>query len=71
MKANDFDKAFDDGMDIDHLVDWSSLRRPNAAVRQLAFDVPSWMADTVDDEARKRGLTSEALLQLWISEKLS
>lgn len=71
MKASDFDKAFDDGEDIDHLIDWSSMRRPNMERRRLEIDIPSWMADTVDDEAKRRGITSQALLQLWISEKLS
>lgn len=71
MKASDFDKAFDDGEDINHLIDWSSLRRPNLERRRLEIDVPSWVADTVDDEAQRRGITPQALLQLWISEKLS
>ena len=33
MKAADFDKAFDDGADIDALVDWTSSKRRASKIR--------------------------------------
>lgn len=71
MKANDFDKAFDDGEDIDHLIDRSSGRRPNLEAHRVELDIPLWMIDKIDKEAATLGLKPQDLIQRWISEKLS
>jgi len=34
MNASEFDKMFDDGEDISHLVDWKSARRPALEARR-------------------------------------
>ena len=71
MKAKDFDKKFDeDKIDIvDHL-NLKSLKRPNQAQKRVNVDFPSWMIDSLDREARKRGVTRQSIIKVWLAERL-
>ncbi|KQT69612.1 MULTISPECIES: type II toxin-antitoxin system BrnA family antitoxin [unclassified Aureimonas] len=71
MKASDFDRAFDDGEDIDHLIDWTSGLRPNLEAHRVELDIPFWMISKIDREAETLGVKPQDLIQRWISEKLS
>ncbi|KAB0679770.1 type II toxin-antitoxin system BrnA family antitoxin [Aureimonas leprariae] len=71
MKASDFDKAFDDGEDIEAHIDWASGRRPNLEPRRMEIDFPSWMVDGLDRQAETLGVKPQDLIKLWIAEKLS
>ena len=70
MKAEEFDKMFDDGEDISHLVDWKSGRRPALEPRPVELECPDWMVRALDREARRIGVTRDALIKLWLAEKL-
>ena len=71
MKAHDVDRAFDDGADIDGAVDWTQARRPNLETRRVNVDFPAWVVAALDGEARRLGVTRQALIKLWIAERLS
>lgn len=60
---------FDDGQDIDHLIDWSSAERVNAA-RRVNVDMPSWMVKRLDAQANRRGVTRQALIKMWLADRL-
>jgi hypothetical protein len=71
MKASDFDKKFDDGLeDIMDDIDLSTLRRPNREVRRVNVDFPVWMVESLDREARRLGVTRQSIIKVWIAEKL-
>lgn len=70
MKASEFDKMFDDGEDISHLVDWKSARRPSLEARRVNVDFPDWMVKRLDREARRIGVTRQSLIKLWLADKL-
>ena len=70
MKAREFDDAFDAGKDVDSLVDWSKARRPNVETRRVNVDFPTWVVDSLDREARRLGVTRQALIKTWIAERL-
>jgi hypothetical protein len=38
MEASEFDRIFDEGGDVDHLIDWSTARRPNLATETAPVD---------------------------------
>lgn len=69
ISAEEFDRRFDDGEDVSAYVDWSKAIRPNAPVR-VSVDLPSRMVDALDREARHLGVTRQALIKLWIAERL-
>ena len=70
MKASEFDKLFDDGEDISHLIDWKSARRPALEARRVNVDFPDWMVKRLDLEARRIGVTRQSLIKLWLADKL-
>jgi hypothetical protein len=70
MKAREFDKAFDDGDAMDAALDWSKSRRPNVEARRVNIDFPEWVVSALDREAEMLGVTRQALVKVWIVEKL-
>lgn len=70
MKAREFDDKFDAGEDVSDHVDWSQARRPNAATRRVNVDFPAWVVEGLDRQARHLGVTRQALIKLWIAERL-
>ena len=70
MKASEFDKKFDAGEDVSGEVDWSKARRPNLAPRRVNIDFPAWVVEALDREAQRLGVTRQALVKLWIAERL-
>ena len=70
MKAKAFDKAFDDGEDVGAAIDWSRARRPNLAIKRVNVDFPTWVVEALDREAARLGVTRQALVKLWIAERI-
>jgi hypothetical protein len=71
MKATEFDKRFDAGEDVADQVDWSKARRPNVATKRVNVDFPAWVVSGLDQQAQRLGVTRQALIKLWIAEKLA
>jgi hypothetical protein len=70
MKARQFDEAFDAGEDVSGEIDWEEARRPNLALKRVNVDFPAWAIEALDREARRLGVTRQALVKLWIAERL-
>ena len=70
MKATEFDRRFDEGEDVSAALDWSKAHRPNLEARRVNVDFPAWMVESLDREARKRGVTRQSLIKLWLADKL-
>ena len=70
IKAADLDKAFDDGEDVSQYFDWDNARRPGLEPRRVNVDFPSWVVEGLDREAQRLGVTRQALIKLWIAERL-
>ncbi len=70
MKAGEFERRFDAGEDVSGEVDWDKARRPNLTLKRVNVDFPSWVVDALDREARRLGVTRQALVKLWIAERL-
>lgn len=68
--AEEFDAMFDNGEDISHLVDWSSAQRPGMKSRRVNVDFPAWMVQQLDRESQKRGVTRQALIKMWLADRL-
>jgi len=70
ISAKEFDAKFDAGEDISQFVDWSKMRRPGREIRRVNVDFPVWVVEALDREARRLGVTRQALVKLWIAERL-
>lgn len=71
MKANEFDKKFDDNKtDIIDDLDLSTLKRPNQTQKRVNVDFPTWVIDSLDREANRVGVTRQSIIKLWLVERL-
>jgi hypothetical protein len=70
MKANEFDRKFDEGEDVIADLDLSKARRPAQEQRRVNVDFPAWMIQSLDREARRLGVTRQSIIKFWIAERL-
>lgn len=70
MTAKSFDEAFDDGEAVVDRLDLSTATRPNLVAKRVNVDFPEWMVRALDRQARSRGVTRQALIKLWLADRL-
>ena len=71
MKASEFDKKFDDGVeDIIDDLDMATASRPLKEARRVNVDFPVWMVESLDREASRLGVTRQSIIKVWIAERL-
>ena len=71
MKANDFDKKFDENKsDIIDDLDLSTIKRLNQVQKRVNVDFPTWVIDSLDKEASRIGVTRQSIIKLWLVERL-
>jgi biotin operon repressor len=70
MKAQEFDEKFEAGEDLTSELDFSKARRVNQESKRVNIDFPSWVVDGLDKQAKRLGISRQALVKVWIAEKL-
>ncbi len=70
IKALDFDKKFDKNEEILSHLDLSDSKRPGLAAKSIRIDFPMWMIERLDREAKKLGISRQAVVKLWLSDRL-
>jgi hypothetical protein len=70
MKANEFDRRFDNDEDIIEALDVSEARRPNQETKRVNVDFPVWMIASLDKEARRLGVTRQSIIKVWLADRL-
>ena len=70
MKASEFDKRFDKGEDVTRHLNFSKAIRPGQTARRVNVDFPDWMILSLDKEAKRLGVTRQAIIKVWIAERL-
>ena len=70
MKAEELDKKFDNGENVMEHFDVSKATRPNQESKRVNVDFPAWMVDSLDDEAKRMGVTRQSVIKVWIAERL-
>ncbi|MCD7059210.1 type II toxin-antitoxin system BrnA family antitoxin [Pelagibacterium xiamenense] len=70
MKASELDRKFDAGEDVSAEFDWSKARRRNIESKRVNVDFPVWMVTGLDRQAKRLGITRQALIKMWIAEHL-
>ena len=64
MKAEEFDKIFDDNEeDIIDYLDMSTIRRSNLEPKRINIDFPTWMVKKLDEEAKHIGVSRQAIIK--------
>ena len=71
ITAEEFDRLFDDGSDeIDDYVDWSNAKLDPPKPQRVNVDFPPTMVRDLDAVATARGVTRQALIKMWLADKL-
>lgn len=70
ISAEEFDRRFDDGEDMAEYIDWNSFRRPGLEPKRVNVDFPQWMVIKLDLEAKRLGITRQALIKTWVADRL-
>lgn len=71
ITVEEFDRLFDEGSDeIDAFINWGKMTRPNLDLKRVNVDFPQWMIYAMDRHAREIGISRQALIKSWISDKL-
>ena len=70
VPAEELDERFDRGEDVSEFLDVSKARKPMQEQKRVNVDFPRWMVDSLDQEARRVGVPRQALIKLWIADRL-
>jgi len=70
MKANEFEKKFDENENITEHLDLSKLRRPKQEQKRVNVDFPLWMINLLDKEAKRLGVPRQSIIKVWVAERL-
>jgi hypothetical protein len=68
--AEELDRLFESGEDMGDYFDFASARPAGRAVQRVNVDFPQWMVAKLDAEAKRRGVTRQALIKMWLSDRL-
>ena len=67
ISAREFDAKFDRGEDITPYLDFDRA----IVVKRVNVDFPSWMIKRLDIEASKLNVSRQAIIKMWIHQRLS
>ncbi len=70
ISAEELDRRFDDGEDVLQYFDLSRARRGGLEKQRINIDFPAWMVRHLDREAARRGVTRQALIKMWLADRL-
>jgi len=70
MRAKKLDAKLDAGEDISKYLDLSKARRPEQEQKRVNVDFPVWMIHSLDKEAKRLGVPRQAIIKVWVSERL-
>lgn len=70
MKAKALDKKFDEGKSVLEHLDLSKAKRPNQEQKRVNVDFPLWMIHSLDKEAKRLGVSRQAIIKIWLAERL-
>ncbi len=70
ISAEEFDRKFDDGESVVEHLDLSTMRRGAWPAKRVNVDMPAQMVARLDMHAKKRGVTRQALIKMWLADKL-
>jgi hypothetical protein len=72
MTAQEIDTYFDDGGDISPILDMTTATQPNRdrATARVNLDLPPWAIAKLDQESDRIGVSRQALMKMWLIERL-
>ena len=66
ISAKEFDHRFEKGDDLEDFLDFAKA----VVVRRVNIDFPDWMVRRLDREAEKLNISRQAVVKMWIHDRL-
>ena len=70
MKTAKFDEMFDNGESVIEHLDLKNIRKPNLELKRINIDIPVWIVESLDKEAKRIGISRQAIIKIWLAEHL-
>jgi hypothetical protein len=70
MKAEEFDKTFDEDGDVTSYLDLSKACRPRHKQKRINMAFPVWMLNSLDLEAERLGVPRQSLIKMIVSRHI-
>lgn len=70
ISAEELDRRFDAGEDVSAYFDWTKAKVSGLEKRRVNLDLPQSLVNRLDYEAKRRGVTRQALIKMWIADRL-
>ena len=67
IKADEFDRAFEEGSVAEHLD--LQTAKVHSPIQRINIDIPQKILEKVDREAERVGVPRTSLLKVWIAEQ--
>jgi hypothetical protein len=71
IDAEELDRIFDEGEeDILQYFDMENAMRLGDECQKVNISLPAWMVHSLDREAERLGITRQAIIKIWLDERL-
>ena len=70
ISAEEFDAKFDAGESVIEYLDMDTIQRPGLETKRVNVDFPAWVVAGLDRQAKRLGVTRQALIKMWIAERV-
>lgn len=70
ITGEEFDRMFDEGKDITPYLDFENMVVVRPKIQRVNVDFPEWMVKKLDEEAHKLNVSRQAIIKMWLRERL-
>lgn len=70
ISVEEIDRRFDEGESVLEYFDVARAVRPNQKTKRVNVDMPQHMIMKLDAQAKRRGVTRQALIKMWLADRL-
>jgi hypothetical protein len=71
ISVEELDRIFDEGdVDVLQYFEESGWTRPDMKQEKISISLPKWMVSSLDKEANRIGVNRQAIIKLWLDEKV-
>lgn len=70
ITTEEFDRMFDEGKDITPYLDFENAVAVRPKIQRVNVDFPEWMVKKLDEEAHKLNVSRQAIIKMWLRERL-
>ena len=73
ITSENLEELFDEGCDVTGFFDFDSavVVEGRTETKRVNVDMPIWMVEALDKEAKRVGIGRQAVIKMWLAERLA